>query len=168
MTNALRILLAISAFCLPLVFANPGISGEQKSDLSQIIEIIKSLPEKQGQTLADQLSLIDSKVKNLDLNDNSIEREKFTNMLIDMLLSGTSRNKSFATRIIGNLPYNSPKLLQALDEALLKSMKCNDPDSCVFRSSSLLEHICITLHKKDPDHIRPRCEKEIGWRLPLE
>ncbi len=166
--NMSRTLLAISACCLLLVFANPGIASEQNGDLSQIIEKLKFLSDKQGREPEEQSSFMDikKKVRDLELNDNSLEREKLTDILIYMLLNGKGYNKTFALMIIGDLPYNSPKLVQALHEDLLDIPKCNGID-CLIMGTSFLEIICVTLHKKDPANIGPRCEKEIGWQLPL-
>src|SRR5262245_52504923 len=76
--KACRILLAVCAFCLPLTVADLGVAGEQKSDLSQIIETLKSLSKKEGQAPEEQSSFadIERKVGSLELKDNSEEREK--------------------------------------------------------------------------------------------
>ncbi len=129
-------------------------------EFERIIRLIGELPKSGGQRIGDGMRELSRRASSLQLDIEHEQDRRFLNNLTKLLTDGSRLEQFYAAYTISYLNFNSPELIQALDVALLKAddTACLRGVACVRASSSAVDTICRALGKKDPEHVRPRCE----------
>ncbi len=131
------------------------------AEFDRIIRLIVELSNSRGQVSGSKIGELLRRTSALQLNIEHEQDRHFLNDLTKLLTDGNRMEQFYAADAISYLNFNSPELLQALDRALLKAddTACLREGVCVHASSSAVDTISRALGKKDPDHVRPRCER---------